>query len=203
MVCGLLLLVGAASADPADYREGDLIYIKIPTSFGRAIEEVTHSPVSHVGIVARHESGALTVVHALGKVQEEPLDRFLHRSKGFWAVQRYAFESPAALARFVASARSFLGRKYDYFFVIDNEDIYCSELVYRAFRDGLNLVPVPLKGLTFGAPGSEARRVMERITQGPVPEGTAGIEPGQYFASPRFRMIEDHLAGFSDGETAP
>ena len=188
-----LALGAIARADPESYAPGDLIYIKIPTSFGRAIEEVTHAPVSHVGVVAQHESGHLTVVHALGTVQEEPIERFLERGKGHFAVARYPFHAPEDRDRFVAAARALIGLPYDYEFSMTNQAMYCSELVYRAFQDGLSLIPVPLHPLTFGAPESESRRVMDRITHGHCPEGTPGISPGDYFAAPAFQLIENQL----------
>lgn len=191
----LLFLLCAAPllAGPEDYLPGDIVYIRIPTAFGRAIEEVTHAPVSHVGVLARHESGRFTVVHALGKVQEEPLERYLERGKGRFAVARYPFASEDERARFIAAARALIGRPYDYAFLMNVDAIYCSELVYRAFADGLARVPVALHPLTFGAPGTEARRVMERIAHGPVPEGAPGVSPGAYFFSPAFRLVENEL----------
>lgn len=190
---GLVVFAGIASADPEDYRPGDLIFIKIPTSFGRAVEELTAADVSHVGIVAAHDSGHLTVVHALGKVQEEPLERFLERGKGHFAVSRYTFRSAEDVTAFITAARSFLGWPYDHHFLIDNQAIYCSELVYRAFLDGLGLTPVPLTPMHFGKPGTDAYRVMERITGGRIPEGEPGCSPGDYFTSSEFRPVETQL----------
>lgn len=187
-----LLLVLCARAF-AGCEPGDIVYLRIPTSFGRAIEEVTHSKVSHCGVVARHASGHLMVVHALGKVQEEPIERYLERGKGRFAIARYPFRGAADRDRFVAAARALLGRPYDYGFAMSVDAIYCSELVYRAFADGLGLVPVPLHPLAFGAPGTEARRVMERVVHGPVPEGAPGVSPAALFFSPAFRIVENEL----------
>ena len=189
----LVLLAGPLLAAPEDYRPGDVIFLRIPTSFGRAIEDVTHTPVSHVGLIAQHESGHLTVVHALMKVQEEPLERFLERGRGHFAVSRYAFRSEADRDQVIAAARHLLGLPYDYEFVMTNQAIYCSELIYRAFADGLHETPVALRPLTFGAPGTESRKVFERIVHGAIPEGAAGVAPGDYYRSPAFRVIEDHL----------
>ena len=43
-------------------------------------------------------------------------------------------------------------------------------------------------------PGTESRRIMERVTHGPIPDGTPGVSPGDYFRSAAFRTLEDHLA---------
>lgn len=193
MILALLLLAGTLHAQELLYEPGDLIFIKIPTGFGRAVEDITDSPASHVGIVARHESGRSTVVHALGEVREEPIECYLERGTGAHAVTRFAGLDAAGKEALVAAARHYLGWPYDREFLIDNQAIYCSELVYWAFVEGLEETPVPLKPMSFGAPGTPAYKVMERITGGRIPEGKPGVSPGHYLDSPLFEVVHDDL----------
>lgn len=194
----LFVLSGAAlhAGDPDDglaYEPGDLIFIKIPTGFGRAVEDITASPASHVGVVAVHESGHRTVVHALGEVQEEPIERYLARGTGAHAVTRFRGISPEEKDWLVKAARDYLGWPYDREFLMHNQAIYCSELVWWAFQDGLGQQPVPLQPMSFGTPGSASYKIMERITGGRIPEGKPGVSPGHYLESSHFDVIHDDL----------
>ena len=172
---------------------GDLVYIKLPNSFGRAIEEVTHSAVSHVGIVASDPAGQPTVIHALGTVMEEPLESYLARGHEHYAIARYPFAAPEDRDSFIAAGRALLGLPYDYDFSMTNDAIYCSELVYRAFADGLGIVPVALHPLEFGTPGTHARHVLDRLTHGHAKDGIPGVSPGDYFSASIFKLVVEHL----------
>jgi len=178
---------------PTTCEPGDLVYIKLPNGLGRAVEEITHSPVSHVGIVARDATGDLTVVHALDQVREEPLADYMQRGLGHFAVERFPFNHDADRESFIAAARALLGKPYDFDFAMTNDAIYCAELVYRAFMDGPGLEPIPLHPLFFGDPGTRGRHMMERITHGHVPDGVPGVTPADYFTAPGFKLVDEHL----------
>jgi len=38
----------------------------------------------------------------------------------------------------LACCEKYLGRPYDYRYQLDDESIYCSELIYKSFRDATN-----------------------------------------------------------------
>jgi len=116
-------------------RVGDVVFQSLPSGeLSRLIEGTTGSPFSHCGVVAL-DRGRWVVVEAIGPVLETPLERWIRRGRGgrIWAY-RLAADKRAAIPAFVAAARSFLGRPYDKRYRMDDERIYCSELVHKAYR---------------------------------------------------------------------
>jgi hypothetical protein len=177
----------------AELQSGDLIYLALKGVAGGAISNSSGSIASHIGIVTVQADGVLRVIHAYGRVREEPLERFLAKGTGPYAVNRFPFVTSADRAAFVAGARGFLGWPYDRKYRIDNRSLYCSELVYRAFLDGNGRVPVALTPMDFESAGEEVYEFWKRFFQGDVPQGEPGISPGAYLESPTFELIVDTL----------
>jgi len=142
------------------------------------------------------ESGGcgLTVIHSYAQVREEPLERFLTRGDGRYSVNRPDFECARIQDQFVAAARTMIGLPYDRKYRIDNDSIYCSELIYRAFLDGPSLIPVPLEPMDFTGLSPEAMEAWERFFDGDIPQGHPGIAPGDYLETTRFAPIHDGLS---------
>jgi hypothetical protein len=116
-------------------REGDILFQSLPDNpLAAAIVGVSSSPLSHCGVVAKIENGWV-VLEAIGPVQETPLDKWIARGRSSYFVAfRILPPYDAAIPRFLSSARSYLGRPYDNLYELDDEKIYCSELIYKAFE---------------------------------------------------------------------
>ena len=136
---GLAWVLGPAYRAAAQYepQEGDIVFQSMPHSpLIDAIEGASESPLSHCGIVGKNPNGQLVIYEALHGVEITPLKMFLLRGRqqGF-AVYRlkeaYRPQIPATLA----AVKKYLGRPYDLRYDLDDEKIYCSELIYKAFRD--------------------------------------------------------------------
>lgn len=139
---GLLALVWLAPAAWADVRRGyepvagDVVFQSLPHNpLVDAIEGASGSPYSHCGIVATKED-AFVVVEAIGAVIETDLDEWLRRGRqqGF-AVYRFEEKYRDRCAPVVAACRKQLGKPYDFRYEFDDEKLYCSELIYKAFRE--------------------------------------------------------------------
>ena len=117
-------------------RDGDLVFQTIRTGQSLAINFATLSPYTHVGIV-KMEGTSPVVVEAVGPVREIPLDAWIKQGVGDrFAVARMKGLSKQQAASALAAARGYFGRPYDFYFLSGDDEIYCSELVYKAFRDG-------------------------------------------------------------------
>lgn len=187
----VVLAPSALRAEPAaTWETGDLVFTALPSTAGSVIASTTASPVSHVGIAVRRDDGRITVIHAAGRVREDPLPRFATYGDGRYAVSRFAFRDGEERDRFVAAARRFIGVAYDMQYRLDNETIYCSELVYRAFLDGTGRVPSAPRPMDFAAAGPEAWAFWEQFFHGDVPQGLPGVTPAQYLEAP-FAVVQD------------
>ena len=117
-------------------RLGDLVFQSSPRGpLINAIEGATQSPYSHCGIVPRRDE-AWVVVEAVEPVKETPLAQWIARGRqaGF-AVYRFEEKYADKLPVMIAAARRHLGKPYDMRYDFDDEKLYCSELIYKAFRE--------------------------------------------------------------------
>lgn len=117
-------------------QEGDIVFQSLPHSrLVDAIEGVSGSSYSHCGIVGK-ENGAWVVYEAFHDVEVTPLATFLFRGRnqGF-AVYRLKGEHQKHVPALLQNVKKYLGRPYDVRYRMDDECIYCSELIYKAYRD--------------------------------------------------------------------
>ena len=182
-------LCAAAQDNEEKLQRGDIVFIALRTHAGWYICKTTGSPVSHVGIIDRNAAGELTVIHAGITVEEIKLDAFMKYGNGRLAAVRFPFADASQRETFILTARSFIGVAYDMKYRIDNEEIYCSELIYRSFLDGLALTPTPLKAMDYKAAGEKVWQFWVRFFKGDVPHGELGIGPGAILADPDFHTV--------------
>lgn len=140
-----LLLAPVAMAQPYALlvEEGDLVFQKSKSAQSEAIALATHSDYTHMGLVI-FEGGRLVVYEAVQPVKKTPLDEWIGRGVGGKVVVRRLRNAKEALTvegrkELRRVLRSFLGRPYDLQFRWDDDRIYCSELVYKAFERALDI----------------------------------------------------------------
>ncbi len=92
---------------------------------------------THVGLVEVDKAGRPQVIEAVGAGAEDSAGRLDTQGNGDRiTVKRVKGLSEAQASEAVASARRYMGRPYDHYFYETRDQIYCSELVYAAFKDG-------------------------------------------------------------------
>lgn len=133
----LCVMVGCRAQSRGDYQpqSGDVIFQSFPHSpLTDTIESVSLSPFSHCGLVIKRGS-KVVVCEAIGPVQDTPLDAWIKRGRNqAFAVYRLNDSYAAKIEGFVQAAETFRGRPYDIHYAFDDERIYCSELVFKAFK---------------------------------------------------------------------
>jgi hypothetical protein len=171
-------------------QEGDLVFQSLPVSpLVAAIEGATGSPFSHCGLVARREGGWV-VYEAYDGVEATPLAEFVFRGReqGFAAFRL----KPGFRDRIPAMRRdveSRLGRPYDVRYRLDDEKLYCSELIWKAYRaagEGDDLGPLVRLGDLRWQPFEETIRHFE---QGPPPLDREMITPRDLAASSKLDVV--------------
>lgn len=130
-------------AQLADYepREGDVLFQSLPRGeLVDTIEGVSRSPWSHCGVLMRSNEG-WKVVEALGAVRETPLALWIVRGRGgrFEAYRPKALKVGEKLAPLNKALSGYLGRPYDFRYAPGDDEIYCSELVHKAYKDALGI----------------------------------------------------------------
>lgn len=158
-------------------QEGDFIFQSLPRAeLVRAIEGISGSKYSHVGLVVRKDGGWY-VREAAAHVADTPLFIWIARGRG-GDIDVYRLQGPAAanIPAFVAASARYLGRPYDYRYSMDDAAIYCSELLYKAYYDatGVRLGKLRKLGDLNWRPYVST---IEQYEGGPVPLGRDMITP--------------------------
>lgn len=154
-----LIFVSAWVQAEESYQTGDIIFQSSAAVTNKAIELATHSKYSHVGVIIDYQDH-LQVLEATQPVKIIPLEAFIKRGSGEkYAVLRLKSaeqiltdENKASL---IARGESWLGKNYDFVFSWNDEELYCSELVYKLYEQSLHLKlaqPKPLKSFDLSHP---------------------------------------------------
>ena len=138
-------------ADDTQLRNGDLIFVGIPmdytlsdsASIDQAIVDATGDSGSvnyiHVAIVEVDGDSTFVIDATIKRgVARYPIDTFFADFKlkdgSFPRLDVMRLRQDVDAEIFIANAKRYLGRKYDMWFLPDNEEQYCSELVRNAYR---------------------------------------------------------------------
>jgi hypothetical protein len=131
-----LVAVSAVPRAAVELRSGDVVLQASQSSRSELIRKASGSKYSHVGVVEVAKDGVF-VVEAVQPVSRTPLETWRKRGVGQWVTVLRAKDLDAAAARrVVAEAKKELGKPYDARYRWDDERIYCSELVVKAFARG-------------------------------------------------------------------
>ena len=158
-------------------QEGDIVFQSLSGSdLVDAIEGVTHSELSHCGIVFLR-GGSWHVIEALGRVRMTPLPTWVARGEGWrFCAYRLTPEFETQIPAIIEAAMKYEGRPYDLHYRMGDDAIYCSELVYKAIRDatGRNVGTLERLGDLDWEP---YRATIERYENGGVPLDREMITP--------------------------
>lgn len=146
-VCTLVILLYLSLVVPALWaywnyapQEGDIVFQSLPKNkLVDAIEGVTESGASHCGIVGREKDKWVVYEAFRGGVQTTPLYSYLFRGRDYgYAVYRFKPEYKKHIPETLRCARTYLGKPYDIRYRMDDDRIYCSELIYKAYFTAAN-----------------------------------------------------------------
>ncbi|WP_165020833.1 YiiX/YebB-like N1pC/P60 family cysteine hydrolase [Dysgonomonas sp. ZJ279] len=182
------------NADDFKLQNGDLIFQEACSGdVATAIKDVTKSSdgnqFTHVGIVYIDENENVFVLEATHpKVILTPLNEYLYpqEHKDSYpksVVGRLKNEYQHCIPKALKEGMNLIGKDYDYGYILNNDQYYCSELVYDILLKANNGLPVfPLNVMTFkssetGEFTKEWIDYFDRLDV-PVPEGEMGINPG-------------------------
>lgn len=161
----------AASGTLPALKTGDIVFQNDADEQGLAIMLATASPYTHVGLIEIDSKGRTMVVEAVGPVRTIPLERWIGNGTGKRiTVKRLKGLTEADARRAVARAHVYDGRPYDQFFYETRDKIYCSELIYAAFKEGPEIDVGTVERVRDLKVGNEAVRAVieDRWTKHPL-----------------------------------
>ncbi len=136
----IVWLVAPTVFSAAPLRDGDIIFHTSRSAQSAAIQRATHSPYSHMGVVL-YRDGQPFVFEAIATVRYTPLASWIARGDGGRFVVRRLKRAPqpAEMKKLRETAMTYEGKPYDLYFEWSDARIYCSELVWKMYRDAMGI----------------------------------------------------------------
>lgn len=189
----LALAIAGPSVARADaaLRDGDIIFHTSRSAQSAAIQRATHSPYSHVGLVL-HRDGKPYVFEAIATVRYTPLANWIARGDGgHYVVKRLKTSvTPGQAGKLRRAAEKYADKAYDLYFEWSDARIYCSELVWKTYRDALGMeigVRQKLREFDLTDPAVKAKMRERYGTNVPLDEPV--ISPAAQFESPLLETV--------------
>jgi hypothetical protein len=186
------LFAGVAAQAATPLRDGDIIFHTSRSAQSAAIQRATHSKWSHMGVIFMRD-GKPYVYEAIATVRFTPLERWIARGDhGRYVVKRLKRPLTAEQAgKLRRSAGKYSGKPYDLYFEWSDGRIYCSELVWKMYRDALALeigARQKLREFDLAEPAVKAKMRERYGTRVPLDEPV--ISPGAMFDSPLLVAVD-------------
>lgn len=188
---GLLL---SSCQKKIQFKEGDIIFHTSKSAQSRAIQLATDSPYSHIGIITFQYNEAF-VLEAVQPVKLTPLSNWIKRGeKSAYVVKRLKNENlltSAAVEKMTAKAKEYLGKNYDSYFEWSDDRIYCSELVWKLYKHGLNIELGKLRKLEdFNLKSPVVIQKLQERYGDNIPLNEPVIAPSDIFESDLLRTVK-------------
>lgn len=202
----LFILPIYAESEPFHLQNGDLIFQEACNGdMNSAIKAATKNSsgyeFTHVGMVWESSKGQFMVIEATEPVVTiTPLATYLHpqnKCKPQSVVGRLKTPYQPLIPKAIQYALQKVGKKYDNAFDINNDQYYCSELIYQVFKEANDGQPVfPLIAMTFKSKqtGIFPAYWVEhfRKLNLPIPEGQLGNNPADMSRSDLINIVHDY-----------
>lgn len=196
-VCNSPSLPIKSNRDPVDTSQlkvGDLVFQSSKSGQSYAIQLATRSKYSHVGMVIM-DAGELKVIEAVQPVKITPLNNWISHGDGhqYWVKRVKHADSlltDSVIMLIDSVSRSYLGKNYDLYFGWSDERIYCSELVWKTYKNALNLELGNLRTLdSFDLSHPLVRQKLKERYGDNIPLKEKVISPGDMFESDKLELI--------------
>jgi hypothetical protein len=176
---------------------GDIIFQISSSGQGAAIQFATHSQYSHCGLLISSESPKGTfVLEAVQPVRITPLEKWIKRGDGEHYVIKH-LKNDSILTRikgdqFIAAGKKYLGKDYDLYFGWGDDRIYCSELVWKLYKEVLGIDIGKLQRLKeFDLSNPIVQKKLQERYGDHIPYEEQVISPAAIFDSPLLKTIHE------------
>jgi hypothetical protein len=179
------------------FQEGDVVFQSSHSSQAKAIQLATNSPYSHCGIIFKEKNGAFVVYEAVQPVKKTPLQQWIDQGHGQYYVVRRLKNAPTVLTPEIIGKmkKDFLqyeGKNYDLYFGWSDDRIYCSELVWKLYKNTTQL-EVGEKQLLkeFDLSHPLVKMKLKERYKDAIPYEEPVISPAAIYQSPLFETVAD------------
>lgn len=175
-------------------KTGDIIFQSSNGPQAQAIKLATHSPYSHCGLIVRDSTGVY-VLEGIQPVSLTPLEDFVSRDENrHYVVKRVrtaVLNLNDSLKDLLASnGQRHLGKNYDLYFNWSDENIYCSELVWKVYKQTTGLEVGDLQKLKdFDLNSPQVKTKLKERYGNNIPLNENVISPSAIYNSDKLETI--------------
>jgi len=186
----ILLVLAIISCQSGEYspKTGDIVFQDLRSPSSEAIKVATDSPYSHCGVVTVEKNGTF-VIEAVGPVRKIPIERWIDDGNGKFTAMRLKDGSEFDCA--IKETGKYMGLPYDIMYGWGDDEFYCSELVYKAYKRGCGIELCPLR--PFETYDIEPVRQAVIGRYGTIPEGRKVVAPGDIARSNLLKVIYTNM----------
>ena len=186
----------APGLDLSLVREGDIIFQTTLSPQSMAIKMATGSEYTHCGVILL-KNGVPQVFEAIKSVSWTPVDAWVRRGvNGHYVLMRLKDPAPLTAEKLAAMRRdssTFLNRPYDIFFQWDDEQLYCSELVWKLYQRNTGLELGPLRTFRdYNLNHAEVQRIIRERYGRELPLDTQVTAPSDIMASDLLEVVAEN-----------
>lgn len=205
ILLGVLMLFGCGDANKAEadpnlpafkIQNGDIIFQTSLSDQSIAIQLATHSKYSHMGIIYKTDENYF-VYEAVQPVKLTPLDEWIKRGEnGHYVIKRLKNADEILTDEVQVKMREvgekYKGKSYDTYFEWSDNKIYCSELVWKIYKEAAGIEIGKLENLSdFDLSDSHVQETMKERYGDHIPMGEKVISPGAMFNSDKLVQVAE------------
>jgi len=168
--------------------DGDIIFQTSKSSQSKAIQIATNSKYSHLGIIYKIE-GDFFVYEAVQPVKLTPFTEWVGQGEnGHFVIKRLKDADEILTSdvknKMKTEGEKYKGKDYDLYFEWSDDKIYCSELVWKIYKNAAGVEIGELQRLDeFNLNNKVVKQKMKERFGDNIPENEIVISPSSMFES--------------------
>lgn len=173
-------------------QDGDIIFHNSKSNQSKAIELATKSKYTHMGIIFKKNDGKYYVYEAVQPVKFTPLKEWIERGNGSHFVIKRLNQPITMLNKknLKQEALKHLGKNYDIYFEFSDKKMYCSELVWKIYKNALNIEVGKIQKLKdFDLNHNIVKSLMQKRYKNNIPYYENVISPQSIFESTNLKLV--------------
>jgi uncharacterized protein YycO len=192
---GLIILISCQSNTGfSGFQNGDIIFQTSKSGQSIAIQIATGSKYSHMGIIYK-KGNDFFVYEAVQPVKLTPLNDWINRGENaHYVVKRIknseTLLTPETLTKMKQIGEKYAGKDYDLYFEWSDSKIYCSELVWKIYKEALELEIGKLEKLgNFNLTDFSVKQKLQERYGESIPTDEIVISPESMFNSDQLNTV--------------
>ncbi|WP_108802313.1 YiiX family permuted papain-like enzyme [Aquimarina sp. Aq107] len=178
-------------------QNGDIIFQTSKSNQSKAIQLATNSKYSHMGMIYEND-GKYFVYEAVQPVKQTPLSKWIDRGKdNHYVIKRLRNASKILTNSTIKNMKKigsqYNGKSYDLYFEWSDDKMYCSELVWKIYKEATGIEIGELQRLSdFDLSHKIVKTKMQERYGTNIPMDEKVISPAAMFNSDKLITIEEN-----------